>query len=81
MVKHLRSRYSRVVKKQLIAVYGKEVIDSYEKQYGEEGILELARRSAKEGVCFTTPVFDGADFEKDILPLVEATAWIATRIL
>ena len=38
----------------------------YEKSYGKEGIIELARKTAKDGVHFKTPVFDGADFEKDI---------------
>ncbi len=58
-------------RKLLLAAYGKELIETYEKSYGEEGLLELARRSAKEGVCFTTPVFDGASFEQDIKPLIE----------
>jgi DNA-directed RNA polymerase subunit beta len=71
--KAIKEQGTAAVKKLLVTAYGKEMIDSYEKQYGEEALLELARRSAKEGVCFTTPVFDGADFTKDILPLVEAT--------
>ena len=51
---------------------------SYEKEYGEEGLIELARRSAKEGVCFKTPVFDGANFETDIKPLIEAIGMSGT---
>jgi DNA-directed RNA polymerase subunit beta len=43
----------------------------YEKDHGKEGILELARISAKQGVTFKTPVFDGAQFESDIKPLME----------
>ena len=44
---------------------------SYEKNYGEDGLIELARRSAESGVFFRTPVFDGADFETDIQPLLK----------
>jgi len=53
--------------------YGSEFIKSYEKEYGQEGLVELAERSAKNGVWFTTPVFDGASFDADILPLIKAT--------
>ena len=56
----------------LDAAYGSDLITLYEKEYGEEGLLELARRSVKEGVCFTTPVFDGADYDRDIVPLLKA---------
>ena len=55
----------------LMNIYGAEFIDSYEKEYGKEGVHELARRTAKNGVCFKTPVFDGANFENDIKPLLE----------
>ena len=47
------------------------MIASYEASYGEEGLLELARRSAKTGVCYSTPVFEGPDFENDIQPLLK----------
>ena len=33
--------------------------------------MELARYSAQKGVHFKTPVFDGADLETDIKPLIE----------
>ncbi len=69
----LKSPGIAAVKSQLISAYGKECIASYAKNYGDEGLIELARRSAKEGVFFATPVFDGADFEKDIVPLIKAT--------
>ena len=49
----------------------KRLIASYEESYGEEGLLELARRSAKTGVLYSTPVFDGADFKNEIQPLLK----------
>jgi DNA-directed RNA polymerase subunit beta len=58
------------VKQELEKVYGKELLTAYEKQYGQDGVKELARRTADLGVCYKTPVFDGADFEKDIRPLL-----------
>ena len=30
--------------------------------------MSLAQRTAKTGVCFKTPVFDGANYEDDIKP-------------
>ncbi|HRN77632.1 MAG TPA: DNA-directed RNA polymerase subunit beta [Candidatus Dependentiae bacterium] len=59
------------VKKELIKFYGNDVIDSYEKLYGKDGVLQLARHTAKNGVFFKTPVFDGARFEEDIKPLMK----------
>ena len=58
------------VKKELQSCYSKEIIADYEKLYGKEGVLELARKSAANGVLYKTPVFDGAVFEKDIEPLL-----------
>jgi DNA-directed RNA polymerase subunit beta len=59
------------VKKYLGYCYGSELIAEYEKSHGKDGILELARTSAQYGVRFETPVFDGADFDSDIKPLME----------
>ncbi len=59
------------VKKQLKSSYGDELIDMYEKEYGKDAVFELAQKSARDGVYFETPVFDGADFEKDLKPLMD----------
>ena len=59
------------VKKHLIYCFGKDVIADYETSYGKDGVMELARRTAEDGVHFKTPVFDGATFEKDIVPMLE----------
>ena len=49
----------------------KILLNHYEKTYGKEGVMELARKTAENGVHFKTPVFDGAQFEKDIKPLLK----------
>jgi len=58
------------VKKALKLYYGDDLIDAYDKSYGKDGIIALAKTTAKEGVFFKTPVFDGAQFESDIRPLL-----------
>jgi DNA-directed RNA polymerase subunit beta len=58
------------VKKHLIYCFGKDVIADYEANYGEEGIMNLARKTAEDGVHFKTPVFDGADLQDDIAPVL-----------
>jgi DNA-directed RNA polymerase subunit beta len=50
--------------------YGKELVAYYEKQHGQDGLLDLARRSAQQGVFFKAAVFDGPHFENDIQPLL-----------
>ncbi len=69
--KMLENKGMDEVRKYLSYCYGKDLISNYEKAYGKDGILELARMSAKNGVAFKTPVFDGADYESDIKPLME----------
>jgi DNA-directed RNA polymerase subunit beta len=59
------------IKKYLEKFYGKEFITEYEKQFGDEGVKQLADRTARAGVHFMTPVFDGAVFETDIKPMLE----------
>ncbi len=59
------------VKKHLITCFDKKLVDSYEKTYGKEGVLDLARKTAKEGVFYSTPVFDGASLDNDIKPMLK----------
>ncbi len=58
-------------KKYLKVIYSKELIDAYEKDHGKEGVMELSERTARQGVMFKTPVFDGASFEGDIRPMMK----------
>jgi len=48
-----------------------DFIKSFEKTYGKEGVIELAKKIAEEGLFFKTPVFDGASFEQDIKPMLK----------
>jgi DNA-directed RNA polymerase subunit beta len=48
------------------------MIASLERADGHEGVMELARETAKSGVSFKVPVFDGPKFEEDIKPLLSA---------
>ena len=59
------------VKKYLKNAYGTELVESYEKEYGKEGVTELAHKTAKHGVQFRTPIFDGANYDSDVKPLLE----------
>lgn len=59
------------VKKHLVYCFGKDVIADYEANYGKDGLMELARKTAEDGVHFKTPVFDGATLEKDIEPMLK----------
>jgi len=51
--------------------YGKKFIDSYESTYGKRALGELADQTQRRGLCFATPVFDGASFSDDIQPLLK----------
>jgi len=51
--------------------YGKPFIQEYTATYGKRSLLELVERTAKQGLSFATPVFDGASFEEDIVPLLK----------
>jgi len=59
------------VKKTLKQCYGAKLISAYEKSYGQDGLMELVRKTAQLGVFFKTPIFDGAQFDDDIKPMME----------
>lgn len=64
-------RYQEI-RKFLDNIYGKEFINAYEKTYGVEALHEMVMKTAERGVHFKTPVFDGADFDTDIKPIMES---------
>jgi DNA-directed RNA polymerase subunit beta len=68
----LETKGNAEVKKYLKNCYGDELIDAYEKEYGVQELAELARKTADQGVRFETPVFDGAQFDRDIKPLLDS---------
>ncbi len=51
--------------------YGEELIKDYEDKYGKEGLEELAQKTSKSGVLFETPIFDSANFNHDIKPILK----------
>lgn len=57
-------------KKELVLFYGKELVSSYEQEYGKDGVTALARETTKYGVRYETPAFDGASFSDDIQPML-----------
>ncbi len=67
----LKTKGYEELKKYLEYCYGSKMIQQYEGDYGKDGIMELAKRCAKQGVYFETPVFDGAQFDTDIKPLMK----------
>ncbi|KKR96902.1 MAG: DNA-directed RNA polymerase subunit beta [candidate division TM6 bacterium GW2011_GWE2_41_16] len=60
-----------LTKKALEEAYGKEFVDEYSKDFGKEELQTLLDRTIKTGVLYRTPVFDGADFDQDIKPILE----------
>jgi len=59
------------MKTQLSKYYDNNLIDAYEKDYGQNGLAELARITAETGLPYKTPVFDGADYQDEIKPLLK----------
>jgi DNA-directed RNA polymerase subunit beta len=59
------------VKKFLQKYFDAEFIESFEKTHGKEEVMSLAQKTARQGVHFKTPIFDGANFETDIQPLLK----------
>ena len=59
------------VKDFLIKHFGQQVIDSFEEGHGKDGLLKLAQRTVKSGVHFSVPIFQGANFETEIQPLLK----------
>ncbi|MEX0940060.1 MAG: DNA-directed RNA polymerase subunit beta [Candidatus Babeliales bacterium] len=58
------------IKKYLQNCYGKDLLDEYEKLYGEDEVMKLAKKTANTGVLFDSPVFDGANLDQDIKPML-----------
>jgi len=69
--KNLESLSYVETKKNLVKYYSADLIESIEKDSGKEAVTELARESADRGVFFKTPIFDGADYETEICPLIK----------
>ena len=58
------------VKKSLDHIYGSEVIKEVIATHGKDGLIDFARKVSQDGVHFETPIFQGANFETEIQPLL-----------
>lgn len=58
-------------KRMLAQYYGQAVIDGIEKQSGKDAIQILVEKTAKHGLFTATPIFDGADYETEICPMLK----------
>jgi DNA-directed RNA polymerase subunit beta len=67
----LETQTFAAIKKELQTYYSEELIAALEKHNGKDAVMDLAHETAKSGVCFKTPVFDGAQFDTDIKPLMD----------
>ncbi|MBU1007533.1 DNA-directed RNA polymerase subunit beta [Candidatus Dependentiae bacterium] len=63
-------RYAKT-KEHLEKYYGKSFVEDLEKHSGKEMVLDLAHKAGKDGVFFKTPIFDGADYEEEIRPMLK----------
>ncbi len=61
---------AKETKQWLTKYFGAEVVNSVEKEYGDEGLTIFAEKVAKSGLHTKTPVFDGADYTRDIQSLM-----------
>lgn len=59
------------IKNELIKIFGLDVINNMEESIGKDGIRRFAEYINKHGVYFAASVFDGSNFERDIIPLID----------
>ncbi len=71
LAKNLDKFTYKELKKHLSKFYGDQIINSIEKDYGNDALVTLAKQSSQNGVAIKTPIFDGADYDKDIVPLLK----------
>jgi len=67
----MRTKGDAAIKSFMAKAYGKEFVSSFENEFGKDMLINLARHTAKNGVHFETPVFDGADLDSDIKPMMK----------
>jgi DNA-directed RNA polymerase subunit beta len=72
LAKEIETFGDKNIKEHLQKIYGTDIIKDIEKTGGKETLIDLARRSAENGVALKTPIFDGADYKKEIRPLLKS---------
>lgn len=71
LAKDIEQLSQQELRTRLVEYYGVDVIENLIKTYGKDILNDLAEKTIKNGVAFMTPIFDGADYEKEILPLLK----------
>jgi DNA-directed RNA polymerase subunit beta len=71
LAKQLNLLNEKEIKRQLVKFYGKKLIDEIENLEGKDGLLEVVHHTVKNGVASKNPVFEGADYQTEILPLLK----------
>lgn len=74
----IREQSAAAVRSWLESYFGKPFITAYLQKHGADSLAELAQAVAAEGVKFCTPVFDGADYEQDIKPILNGVQLATT---
>ena len=69
--KNLEKLSQKEIKQQLQKFYGNDLIDNLEKNFGKDSLTDLAKKTAENGVAMNTPIFDGASYKEDIVPLLK----------
>ncbi len=59
------------LKGQMEKLYTSEVVTDIEKNQGKDAVYDLAKKTSENGLAFKTPIFDGADYEKDIVTILD----------
>lgn len=70
LAEQIQNQSFKVLKKELEGYVGADLVESIESALGQEGIMEFAQKVAKSGMYYQTPIFDGAQWETDIKPLL-----------
>lgn len=70
MCEKIKHQGTNVLKKELEHYVGADLVESIESVLGQEGLLEFAQKIARNGMFYQTPIFDGAQWETDIKPLL-----------
>lgn len=68
----IKSQSLKVIKKELEKHLGHDLYNSLAQSLNDQELHELAQKVAREGMCYETPVFDGAQWETDIKPLLNS---------
>lgn len=66
----LMENSQKVVAEKLKDYLGSDLVQTITDTMGQDGLIEVMRSIAKYGMFYQTPVFDGAQWETDIKPLL-----------